>query len=45
MANSDPTHVLGESGKNFIEIGKRFTARETMLNRAVPFTAKRIFAA
>jgi hypothetical protein len=27
---------FGESGKNFIEIGKRHKVRETMLRRAVP---------
>jgi len=28
--------IFGESGKNFIEIGKRLELRETMLGLAVP---------
>jgi hypothetical protein len=31
-----PGEMFGESGKNFIEIGKRPSVRETMLRRAVP---------
>jgi hypothetical protein len=36
------THLadFGESGKNFIEIGKRPKVQETMLRRALPLRQK-----
>jgi len=32
--------IFGESGKNFIEIGKRPKIQETMLRRALPLRQK-----